>query len=102
MNTAIDRLFVPLTAAHAPDSSKPFLEEIRKSNAFIPLLMAIFANSPTVLEGYLALYTAWQNGSFPPRERQIILLAASVENHCNYCTTRHSVILTNTLGTAIE
>lgn len=102
MSTAIEGIFVPLTTGHAPDSSKPFLEDIRKSNGFIPLLVAILTNSPTVLEIYPALDTAWENGSFPPRERQIILLAASVENHCNYCTSMHSVILNNTLGTATD
>jgi alkylhydroperoxidase family enzyme len=43
-----------------------------------------------VLKGYLALDGAYEKGSFTPRERQIILLAASVENNCNYCTAAHS------------
>jgi hypothetical protein len=39
MSTTIESLFVPLTTANAPDSSKPLLEEVRKSKGFIPLLM---------------------------------------------------------------
>jgi AhpD family alkylhydroperoxidase len=56
-------------------------------------MMAIFANNPAVLQGYLALDAVFEKGSFTPRERQIILLAASVENHCNYCAAAHSTIV---------
>ena len=55
MNTATDTLFAPLVIATAPDSSKPILEQNQRSYRFIPNLMAILANSPTVLQGYLAL-----------------------------------------------
>jgi alkylhydroperoxidase family enzyme len=91
MVTATEPLFAPQTIATAPDATKPILEQIKKSYGFIPNLMAIFANSPTVLEGYLALDSIWEKSSFPPRERQLILLAASVENDCDYCVAAHSV-----------
>jgi AhpD family alkylhydroperoxidase len=102
MSRTMETLFLPLTTANAPDSSKRILEEIKKSNGFIPILIAIFANSPTVLEGYRALDAVRGNGSFPPMGRQIILLAASVENHCNYCIAMHSMILKGDLRTPPE
>ena len=102
MSTIPATLFFPLTIAAAPDSSKPLLEEIRKSQGFISNLMAVFANSPSVLEGYRALEAVWEDGSFPPRERQLILLAASVENHCKYCIAAHSTVLKNQLRTPGE
>ena len=99
MVTATEPLFAPQTIATAPDTSKPILEQIKKSYGFIPNLMAIFANSPTVLQGYLALDAIWEKSSFPPRERQLILLAASVENDCNYCVAAHSAIAKGALHT---
>ena len=84
MSTATETLFAPLTIATAPEASKPVLEGIQKTFGFIPNLMAIFANDPTVLQGYLALDAAYEKGSFTPRERQLILPAATIENHCNY------------------
>ena len=102
MSIAAETLFAPLTIANAPETSKPYLEKIRKANGFVPNLMAIFANSPVVLEGYLALDAAYEKGSFPPRERQLILLAASVENKCNYCAAAHSTILKGGLRTSAE
>ena len=100
MATATEPLFAPQTIATAPDTSKPILEQIQKSYGFIPNLMAIFANSPTVLQGYLALDAIWEKGSFPPRERQLILLAASVES--DYCAAAHSVIAKGALHAPAE
>jgi hypothetical protein len=45
----------PLTIAAAPEASRRILESIQKPFSFIPNLMDIFTNSPTVLQGYLAL-----------------------------------------------
>ena len=102
MSTTNDTLFAPLTIATAPEASRPALEKIQKSLGYIPNLMAIFANNPTVLQGYLALDAVFEKGSFTPRERQIILLAASVENHCNYCVAAHSTIAMGGLHTPAE
>ena len=101
-STSTDTLFAPLTVATAPEASRPMLEKVQKSLGFIPNLMGIFANNATVLEGYLALAAVFEKGSFTPRERQIILLAASVENNCNYCATTHSQIAQTLLRTPAE
>ena len=45
---------------------------------------------------------AFEQGSFTPRERQLILLAASVENHCNYCAAAHSTVAKGALHTPAE
>jgi uncharacterized peroxidase-related enzyme len=102
MSTTTDTLFRPLTIATAPEGSRPALEKIQKSLGFIPNLMATFANNPTVLQGFLALDAVYEKGSFTPRERQIILLAASVENNCNYCAAAHSTIAKGALHTPPE
>ena len=100
--TTTEALFAPLTIATAPEASRPALEKVQKSLGFIPNLMAILANNPTVLEGYLALGAVFEKGSFTPRERQIILLAASLENNCNYCAAAHSAIAKGVLRTPSE
>lgn len=102
MSTATETLFTPLTIATAPVSSKPVLERIKITNGFIPNLMAMFANNPAVLQGYVALDSAFEGGSFWARERQLILLAASVENNCTYCIAAHSTVLKRMLRTPDE
>ena len=102
MSTATKTLYTPLTIATAPEASRPALENIQNSFGFIPNLLAIFANNPTVLQGYLALDALYEKGSFTPREQQLILLAVSVENHCNYCTSAHSTVAKGALRTPAE
>ena len=83
----------PRTVDDAPEASREGLQNVRKRFGFIPNLMATFANSPAVLNGYLALDAAWEKSSFGARERQLILLTASVENKCLYCTAAHATTL---------
>ena len=83
----------PLTVDTAPDAAKDSLLGMRKRFRFIPNLMAAFANSPAVLNGYLALDAAWEKSSLTAKERQIVLLTASVENKCLYCTAAHTTAL---------
>ncbi len=93
MNTTLHtNLLLPLTIATAPEASKPVLEGIQKGFGFIPNLMATFANSPAVLKGYLALDAEWEKSAFSAQERQFVLLTASLENGCGYCTAAHSTI----------
>lgn len=89
----------PLTIESAPEGSKETLQAIQKGFGFIPNLMATFANSPAVLNGYMGLDAAWGQSSLTPKEQQIILLVTSVENNCRYCTAAHSTILKSMMKT---
>lgn len=83
----------PQTIETAPEGSVETLKAIKKTFGMIPNLMATFANSPAVLNGYMALDGAWDQSTLSPKERQLILLTASVANHCDYCKAAHSTIL---------
>ena len=89
-NTA--NLLEPLTIANAPAASKPVLEGVKKAFGLLPNLMGVFANSPEMLKGYLALEAEWNKTSFTPQERTLALLAASLENECGYCIAAHSTV----------
>ncbi len=64
--------------------------------------MGTLANAPAVLDGYVALAGQFDQTSFTPRKRQLILLTASVENDCNYCTAAHSMIAKGMLKVAAD
>ena len=97
-----DNLFSPLSLETAPQGSRPLLEKIQSSFKFIPNLFGTLANSPTLLEGYLTLNGIFEKGSLTAPERQLVLLAASVENDCNYCVAAHSTILKGPLHVPAE
>ncbi|CAN5692929.1 carboxymuconolactone decarboxylase family protein [soil metagenome] len=101
MNQQIS-LFLPLGVETAPELSRPLLESVKKSFKFIPNLFGVFANSPTMLEGYVALEKVFSAGTLSPVERQIVLLSASVENHCGYCIAAHSTLLKAVLHAPAE
>ncbi|MDH4468939.1 MAG: carboxymuconolactone decarboxylase family protein [Bacteriovoracaceae bacterium] len=92
----------PQTIETAPEGSKETLRNIQKGYGFIPNLMGTFANSPSVLNGYLAMEGAWEKSSLSAKERQFILLATSVQNHCNYCKAAHSTILKSMMKVEAE
>jgi AhpD family alkylhydroperoxidase len=93
MSTASAELFPILEAGRVPANSRPLLDRVKKSFGFVPNLFAVFSNSPALLEGYLALNAAYEKASLTPVERQLVLLTASVANHCDYCTAAHSTVL---------
>ncbi|MDP9154755.1 MAG: carboxymuconolactone decarboxylase family protein [Pseudomonadota bacterium] len=86
-------LLPPVGVHNAPERSRPILENVQKSFKFIPNLFGVFANSPTMLEGYVGLEKVFGTGSLSPVERQIVLLSASVANRCGYCMAAHSTLL---------
>ena len=82
----------PQTLDSAPAASRSGLDAVRRQLGFIPNLFATFAESPTLLSGYLALDAAYHKGSLSPIERQAILIAVSAENDCEYCVAAHSTV----------
>jgi uncharacterized peroxidase-related enzyme len=101
MNQQIS-LLPPVTVDTAPEQSRPILQNVQKSFKFIPNLFGVFANSPTMLEGYVGLEKVFSAGTLSPVERQIVLLSASVENRCGYCIAAHSTLLKAFLHVSAE
>lgn len=75
---------------NAPEQSKNVLLEIQKNWGFVPNLMKVFSESPSLLKGYIALSELFLNSSFSPIEQHIILLTVSFENECHYCMAAHT------------
>lgn len=80
------------TIDSAPDASKAMLQGARQSLGFVPNLFAGMAESPAMLEGYLALSAVFDKTALSATERQVILMSANRINGCRYCMAAHSVI----------
>ena len=76
--------------AQAPAAE--MLGEIEKAYGFIPNLYGVFAESPAALRAYMILGKILDESSFSATERQLIVLAASRFNECNYCMAAHTVV----------
>jgi len=74
----------------APTASRPILENIEGAWGRIPNLHRLLAESPATLETYGTAFAAFEASSFTPLERQLVYLAVSVGNECEYCTVAHA------------
>jgi uncharacterized peroxidase-related enzyme len=84
--------FIAHTAETAPAASRPLLEGIGRGFGFVPNLFGVFAESPAALRGALAIYEAFTSSSLSAAEQQLVMLAVSEANDCEYCVAAHSTL----------
>lgn len=83
----------PITLDTADTKQKAVLDAAQQAVGFIPNMYANMVNVPGVLSTYLHGYAAFrQKSGFSPAEQEIVFLAISQFNGCNYCTAAHSML----------
>jgi len=83
-----------LSLDQAPAGSRTALEGIQKGLGFIPNAFRTLAHSPAALNGYLGLAQALGKSSLSAAEREVVALATSQINGCDYCLAAHSFFAT--------
>lgn len=78
------------TLDSAPEAAKPLLEQVKRSNGFVPNVFLVLAEEPAVLKAYLALDQLLGETNYNAAERQLIQLSIAVENRCHYCVAAHT------------
>ncbi|WP_194791974.1 carboxymuconolactone decarboxylase family protein [Pseudomonas sp. UFMG81] len=78
-----------LTLDQAPAATRPALQNIEKGLGFLPNTFATLAHSPAALNGYLALAQALGRDGLTAVEREVVALATSEVNGCDYCVAAH-------------
>ena len=81
-----------LDPATAPGDAKTLMDGVRSSIGMVPNIFATFAQSPKVLEGFLAFNGALGDGLLPGVLREQIALAMAGANRCDYCASAHSLM----------
>lgn len=82
----------PVDIATAEAGVKATLTAVKGKIGMVPNLFATFANSPAVLNGYLALSDALGSGTLSARQREIAALAVAQVNGCHYCLSAHTLM----------
>lgn len=80
------------TPETAPQAAKDTLAGARQAYGFLPNLLGVMAEAPALVKAYRMLGGLFEETSFTPTERQIVMLTASAVNGCTYCVAAHSVI----------
>lgn len=103
MNAEYKMKSAPITQETAEGRGAQVLDKAVKQVGFIPNMYANMVNSPGLLETYLDGYAVFRTESgFSSQEQEVIFLAISRENGCDYCVAAHSFIADAKSGLAAE
>lgn len=87
--------FTLYTPESAPEGARETLAKVQKNYGFMPNLLAGLAEAPAALHGYIALSDQFGKTSLSAAEQQVVLLATSVFNECQFCVAAHSYLARN-------
>jgi len=79
------------TIETAPEASRGTMEVAKNKYGFLPNLIAVLAESPAAVEGYVTLSGILDKSSLGAAERQLLLLTISAANGCEYCVAAHTL-----------
>src|SRR5271155_24199 len=80
----------PIETAYADPGVKATLSAVETKIGMVPNLFSTFAQSPAVLNGYLAFSDALRKGVLTATQREIVALAVAQANECQYCLSAHT------------
>ncbi len=87
------------TTADAEPEAKTLLETTQAKLGFAPNMYYAMANSPGLLNTYMQGYSAFREKSgFSSMEQEVIFLAISQANGCEYCMAAHSFLAEEASG----
>ena len=76
----------------ATGKAKELLDAVQAHLKITPNMTKVMANSPAVLEAYLAFSGALGHGSLGAKLREEIALEVGEQNSCQYCVSAHTAI----------
>jgi uncharacterized peroxidase-related enzyme len=84
--------FVPVEPEAATGKAADLLAQVHKSLGLTPNMTKVMANSPALLQGYLALSGAVAGGVLTPAVRERLAIATAELNGCEYCLSAHTYV----------
>jgi AhpD family alkylhydroperoxidase len=80
-------IFTPETATL---ETKETLQSLTDKIGFLPNVFAVMGGTPAALDGFVALNQSFGSTTLSATEREIVQIAASVENRGAYCVAGHT------------
>jgi uncharacterized peroxidase-related enzyme len=90
----ISRFPVPDLAA-LPDDVRARIQEVQDKAGFVPNVFLVLAHRPDEFRAFVAYHDALmlKDGGLTKGEREMIVVATSAANQCQYCVIAHGAIL---------
>lgn len=78
-----------------PEDIRERLQTVEQKAGFIPNVMRVLARRPAEFRAFMAYHDALMEGDseLTKAEREMIVVATSGANHCQYCVVAHGAIL---------
>jgi uncharacterized peroxidase-related enzyme len=94
MSTPISRFPVP-EIADLPEDIRETVLSVQEKSGFVPNVFLVLAQRPDEFRGFFALYDALMEkvGGLSKADREMIVVATSADNGCQYCVAAHGAIL---------
>jgi uncharacterized peroxidase-related enzyme len=91
---AISRFPVP-KLADLPADVRQRIETVQEKSGFIPNVFLVLAHRPDEFRAFMAYHDALMDkaGGLSKAEREMIVVATSAANQCQYCVLAHGAIL---------
>ncbi|MEZ1314588.1 peroxidase-related enzyme [Pseudomonas fluorescens] len=74
----------------ATDATRPLLEGVQKKIGFLPNMFKTLIHAPAVLTSYMQQSATLGKTSLSAVEKEVIALATSQVNGCDYCLSAHT------------
>ncbi len=94
MSPPISRFPVP-KLADLPDDIRTRIETVQEKSGFVPNVFLVLAHRPDEFRAFMAYHDALMDkpGGLSKAEREMIVVATSAANQCQYCVLAHGAIL---------
>jgi len=78
-----------------PDDIRQRIVAVQEKAGFVPNVFLVFAHRPEEFRAFFAYHDALMEkpGALSKAEREMIVVATSAANHCQYCVIAHGAIL---------
>ena len=78
-----------------PDDIRARIQKVQEKSGFIPNIFLVLARRPDEFRAFFAYHDALMDkpGGLSKAEREMIVVATSAANQCQYCVVAHGAIL---------
>lgn len=82
--------------AELPDDIREKIGAVQEKAGFVPNVFLALAHRPAEFRAFFAMHDALmdkRDGGLSPADREMIVVAVSADNECQYCVAAHGAIL---------
>ncbi|PWU48727.1 alkylhydroperoxidase [Micromonospora globispora] len=93
------QVFTAHTTDTAPTAARPTMAGVHRKLGHLPGAVALMAESPELLKGFLTANAVFEATDLDPVEREVVVLTVATRNECHLCVAMHSAALARHDGT---